>query len=387
MVRKLIFSMVGVFACGLLHAQVSLTNGVNSLELSGSVSTYYNYRILDSVSTEKDKNRFNLRDAQIQLEGRKGKNWDYELQVDLADLGIGSVDPENPGLMDAWMKYKGFSWFDIRLGYGKLAWSRYSLIPFTYSAYWQRPEFLRGSILSRRDIGLELSRDFFNERLVIIGSVYNGLGEVSLRGDNDVTGALEYVGRVEFSWPIAMKYRETDDKHLRKPVVNFGMGGRYTERNLPQGELFPSGAAGEYGLKITDGSKFSYGADGVFMYRGLSINAEFYQSINTPQDTASSYLQGISLAKTKGNYKTGGFVVQGNYFIKPLKLILSARYENYNLNDLLLGINERISGAIAYQFDGFRSMIKLQTVHILQFENLRPPDWTDQFRIGWQYMF
>ena len=69
------------FLCGTLTAQVSLTNGVNSLEISGAVSTYYNYRILDSVSTEKDKNRFNLRDAQIQLEGRKGKNWEYELRA------------------------------------------------------------------------------------------------------------------------------------------------------------------------------------------------------------------------------------------------------------------------------------------------------------------
>jgi hypothetical protein len=98
-------------------------------------------------------------------------------------------------------------------------------------------------------------------------------------------------------------------------------------------------------------------------------------------------LQGYTFAKSGGIYKTGGLVIQGNYFIKKAGLILSVRYEQYNLNDLLPGYNERISAAVAYQFDGFRSMIKLQTLHILQFENLRPPDWTDQFRIGWQYLF
>jgi len=379
--------VVLILLCNTAIGQISWTNGKTSLELSGGISTYYNYRILDSVSTEKDKNRFNLRDAQLQFEGRKGKNWEFELQVDLADLGIGSVDPENPGLMDAWMQYKGFPLFDIRLGYGKIAWSRYSLIPFTYSAYWQRPEFLRGSIVSRRDVGIELSKAFWKDRIQLYAGAWNGLGEVSLRGDNDVTGALEYTGRVEVGYPLLMKNREVDDKSLPKPVFNAAFSSRYTKRELPVGELFPAGASGEYGLRLTNGTKYTFGGDFVFMYRGFSLLGEFYRSVNTPLDTASSYLQGYTFAKSGGIYKTGGMVIQGNYFIKKAGLILSARYEQYNLNDLLPGYNERISAAVAYQFDGFRSMIKLQTLHILQFENLRPPDWTDQFRIGWQYLF
>ena len=68
------------------NAQVTIGNGENSLEISGVLSTYYNYRILENGVNEKDKNRFNLRDAQIQLEGREGKNWEYKLQIDFADI-------------------------------------------------------------------------------------------------------------------------------------------------------------------------------------------------------------------------------------------------------------------------------------------------------------
>ena len=382
-----IIAFVGFLFQIQLNAQLTLTNGDNSLEISGSISTYYNFRSLDSGIVEKDKNRFSLRDAQIQLEGRKGKNWEYELQFDLADLAQTSVDPENPGLMDAYIKYKGFRFFQVRMGYGKIEWSRSSLTPFVYSAYWQRAEFLRGNMSSRRDVGVDLSKSFWKQRAQLNLGIYTGLGEQSLGGDNDASGALEYTGRFTLGWPTQYRYREIDDRKVKKTMFGLGVQARYTERNLPDGEFFPAGAAGEYGIKVINGKKLGYGFDAAFQWKGFSAQFEIQQFKITPQDTNSSFFYGYSVEQTGGHFYAGGWTSQINYSLKKLNLIVSARYEDYNINDLLVGNNERFSAAIAYQFDDFRSMIKAQFIHIIQEENIDTPDWKQQFRIGWQYQF
>ena len=133
------------------NAQVSLSNGNHMIEISGSASTYYNQRILKESSNNHNKDRFKLRNAQIQIEGRIKDIWAYELQVDFADMAAnnaGEIDPENPRLMDAYVEYKGLDWFDIKLGYSKVPYSRSSMTPFGFSPYWQRAELVRGSMFS-----------------------------------------------------------------------------------------------------------------------------------------------------------------------------------------------------------------------------------------------
>ena len=387
MLRNRLAALLILAFFGKADAQVTLGNGDNSLEISGLISTYYNYRSLETGVEEKDKNRFNLRDAQIQLEGRKGNNWEYKLQVDLADILQKSADPENPGLMDAWIQYKGFKLFDVRVGYGKIAWSRSSLTPFTYSPYWQRAEFLRGSFLSRRDIGVDVSKTFWKQRASIDLGIYTGLGEASLGGDNDASGALEYTGRFTLGWPTQFRNREIDDRHVRIPMFGLGLSGRYTKRNLPAGEFFPAGAASDYGIKVIDGTKRTVGIDFAAQWQGISAQFELIQSQLTPSDTSSNFLQGYTRQQTDGHFFAGGWVAQLNYHFAPAKLIISGRYETSNANDLLIGINERVSGAIAYQINGYQSMIKAQFIHIISSESINAGDWTNQFRIGWQYQF
>ncbi|MBC7439471.1 MAG: hypothetical protein H7250_05740, partial [Flavobacterium sp.] len=51
-------------------AQLTITNGNHTLEISGGISCYYNARNLKSGEFDNSKDRFRLRDAQLQLEGR-----------------------------------------------------------------------------------------------------------------------------------------------------------------------------------------------------------------------------------------------------------------------------------------------------------------------------
>jgi len=91
--------------------------------------------------------------------------------------GSNIIDGENPGLMDAYVKYKGLKFIDIQVGYGKTPYSRNSLVPFFLSPYWQRAQITRGDIFSRRDIGVTLSQSFWKQRINVYGGIYNGIGE------------------------------------------------------------------------------------------------------------------------------------------------------------------------------------------------------------------
>lgn len=375
------------------YAQISITNGKHSLEISGAMSTYYNYRFYkDSLNgkviDDYKKNRFKLKDAQFQLEGRYGNEYEYELQIDLADLANLGEDPTNPGLMDAYFKYKGFKPFDIQLGYGKTPYSRSSLTPFIYSVYWQRAQIARGDFFGRRDIGVTLSQDFWKQRINVYLGAYTGLSEISIKGDNDASGKLEYIGRVDIAYPSRFRYREIDDKVSPIPMFALGINGRYANKVLPDGETFPSFSTGEFGTKLISGKKTTIGADFAFQFKGFSLLAEYHRLKITPQDTTSSLLAGLPMSKTEGYVLAGGSILQMNYYAKSLKTIVSARWEQLNINDLIKGESQRLSIGIAYQLKGFNSMIKAQYFHVLTEEDVVDPlKWTNQIRVGWQYLF
>ena len=372
-------------------SQLTLSNGNHTLEITGGISSYYNERNLKSNEFDKSKNRFKLRDAQLQLEGRIGKIYEYELQIDFADIAANNAntipDPENPGLMDAYIKYKGLGFVDIQLGYGKLFYSRSSMVPFVYSAYWQRADLVRGDIFSQRDVGITIMKNFWNQRINVYAGIYTGLGEISLNGENDASGQLEYSGRVDFSYPSRFRYRDIDDKISAVPMFAIGINGRYANKSLPDGEVFPAFSEGEFGLKVINGKKYVYGFDAAFQYMGFSAQFEMHQIKGEPKLDNDLLFNNLSKAQTKGYFLSGGYVAQVNYFAKSIKTVISARYEELDLNDLVKGNSRRFSPAIGYQLDGFDAMIKFQYFNIIKEESIDPFKWNEQFRIGFQLNF
>lgn len=376
---------------GLSSGQITMTNGDHTIEITGSISTYYNHRFMKEGELNLRKNRFRLRDAQLQIEGRYKKTIEYELQVDFSDIGqslTGVIDPENPGIMDAYVHYKGLGIVDLTFGYTKLPYSRSSLVPFVYTPYWQRAEIVRGDIFSRRDIGVSLSKTFWRQRVKIEGGIYNGLGELSLRGDNDPSGNLEYIGRAEVAYPSRFRYRDIDDRITPVPMFAAGFNARYTDKSQPVGNrTLPGGASGEYNVKVIDGKKYVYGFDLAFQWMGFSAQYEFHYYRATPRDSNNFMLMGLPKWQTGGFFQGGGMYGQLNYFSKPLKSIFSVRYEELMLNDLISGKMVRFGGAYAFQLNGWKSMIKVQYWLIDQEDPLDPLRWTSQVRLGWQYLF
>ena len=376
---------------GKTNAQVTISNGKHIIEISGSISTYYNNRQLKFGEEDKNKNRFKLRDAQLDIEGRVGSDYEYNLKLDFADMAANNsgveIDPENPGLMEATIKYKGFQFLDVEMGYGKVYYSRSSMNPFNFSPYWQRAELVRGSIFSRRDVGATLMKNFWKQRANIYIGAYTGLGELSLTGDNDPSGQLEYIGRFDIAYPSRYRYREIDDRVTPIPMFSLGVNGRFMNKKLPAGEDFPTNALGEYGIKVIDGKRYVYGLDASFQYMGFSGQFEIHQVRSEPQNKNNPLFQNFTSQQTKGYVLSGGYIAQANYFIKDMKTIVSARYEELDLNDLVKGRSERFSTAIAYQMNGYNAMIKFQYFNIIKEESIDPLKWDQQFRLGIQFQF
>jgi hypothetical protein len=378
-----------LFFSSLTFAQLTLSNGNHVLEITGSTSTYFNNRNLKPGENDFKKDRFRLRDAQLQLEGRVGNTWEYELQVDFVDLAsanAGIIDPENPGLMEAMVNYKGLGFIEIQAGYGKINYSRSSMVPFLFTPYWQRAQVAR-DFFSRRDVGLTLKSDFWNQRVNVYAGVYTGLGENSLQGDNDPSGQLEYAGRVDIAYPSRFRYRDIDDKISPVPMVAVGVNGRYSNKTLAEGRTFPEFSQGEYGMRVINGEKMLYGFDVAVQYMGFSAQFELHQLRGKPLLETDPLFQGYNLQQTNGYFKAGGYYTQLNYFSPKLKTIVSIRYEEMDWSDLVPGKSKRISPAIAYQINGFNAMIKAQYFGIIQEDPLDTLKWEEQFRIGIQFAF
>jgi len=273
------------------------------------------------------------------------------------------------------------------MGYGKVYYSRSSMNPFNFSPYWQRAELVRGSIFSRRDVGVTLMKNFWKQRANIYVGAYTGLGELSLAGDNDPSGQLEYIGRFDISYPARYRYREIDDRVTPIPMFCLGVNGRFMNKKLPDGEVFPTNATSEYGLKVIDGKRYVYGLDASFQYMGFSGQFEIHQVRSEPQNPNDPLFRNFTAQQTKGYVLSGGYIAQANYFIKNIKTIVSARYEELDLNDLVKGNSERFSTAIAYQMNGYNAMIKFQYFNIIKEESIDPLKWDEQFRIGMQFQF
>ena len=384
--KKIVYLVFILLTGNLVQAQISISTGDHNLEISARISAFYNQRFLKSGIENNDKNRFRLRDAQFIVEGRVKNDWEYEVQVDFAGIGSNDNDPTNTALRDAFIAYKGLNVFNIKLGYSKLPYSRSSLTPFPYSIYWQREQIARGELFSRRDVGITLYKDFWKKRINTYAGVYTGLGESSLSGDNDASGNPEFVARVNLAYPAPMKYRDIDYTHSPIPLFSVGINGRYANKNLPDGEVFPEGATGKFDMKVINGKKYTYGMDFSFQYMGLSGQFEIHQIRAEPQNENDALFLGLTPAQTEGKVLAGGYSSKLNYFFKDLKTIVSVRYEQLDLNDLNPGNSKRISAALAYQIKGFDAMVKLQYFNNLnEQESIDTLDWNEQVRLGLQF--
>jgi hypothetical protein len=409
-------------------AQISFNAGHHNFEISGAIYGFYNHRFdansrLNSFSPDPlpnnadyNNNRFDLRNAVITFEGRSGRNFEYQVQYNFAKTS--DNDPENPALMDAYMAYKGFKYVKIKAGYQKLPYSRMSQTSFSYMPFVQRAEIIRGEVFSRRDIGIVLYQDYWNQRVNAYLGAFSGNGESALTGRNDINGKLEYVGRVDVSYPVRLRYREIDVNHSPVPIFQVGVNARYKQRADPRlndgndapfnPNLPPFPTVPRYELKNIQGTKRMVGFDLAAQYQGLAFQFEWHQMRVHPGATYLSFLNGKE-AQTNF-FKAGGFVGQLTYHAKPLKSAFAVRYDRLLANDLAgsrptddyfggidaldfgkdaanISTQENVSLGYMYFMNGFNSVLRIDYRWRWRKDLVNNRNAADQIRIGWQYLF
>lgn len=384
-----------------------ISSGDNVVKIGTIVSSYLDFRQYPAGDPQSNidytKNTIKPKDARLDIKGRIGDDYEYHLQLDFAEWGS-TYAPDGGPLDDANFTYKGLrKLFNINVGYGKVPFSLNSLVEHYELPYWERPQISKGDFMSRRDMGIRLDRSWWDGRIRAEGGVYTGVGEVVLGGTNDPSGAFEYIGRVEASFPENHNEEIVDVKGLTTPNISIGVNDRYSKRDLPGGDTSTSAqflpsetgellnsSASNLDFKVVNGEKNIFGFDVSVEWQHFSAQFESDMLKATPQNPNDPLLMG----KATNYFRAGGWYAQGNYFIAPAKMIVSYRYDELNANDLLPGDATHWAAGLCYQLKGYNSMIKAEFDQNLQFQNaaawkyggeaINTSKWHNEYRIGWQ---
>ncbi len=357
------------------QAQFVLTDGKKTLEISGVVYTFYNYRFLQSGDDNKDKNLFRLRDARIKFVGDLKKKIAFNLDINFAGLPSLNTDESatfNPFLNDANITWTSPGKIDFCIGYQGIEYSRSSMASIFTSPFMERPQFTKGDYFNRRDLGVSIDKKFWEKRIRLNLGVFNGLG--SPVPDNDRSGNLLYSGRIDFSYPAKVDFDEADLNKLDKPNFAFGLNGMYSNKQQATNP--------EYPIDV-NGKRYVYGADFQFMWKGFSFQAELNQLRGTPNDTADVWLYG----QNTNYFRTGAWTLSGSYYAKKLNSLFGVRYDDVNFSDIVRGDDRRqLSVAYTYMLNDFKTCFRIQYWHRFE-QSLTGEPWNDdQLRIGVQVM-
>jgi len=349
--------------------------GKKKLEISGVVYTFYNRRFYKEGETNKDKNLFRLRDARIKFIGDLKKKIAFNLDINFAGLESLNTDESatfNPFLNDANITWTAPGDIDLSVGYMGIDYGRSSMASIFTSPFMERPQFTKGDYYNRRDLGVCLTRQFWDKRVRLNAGVYNGLG--TPLPDNDKSGNLLYSARADFSYPQKVDYDEADLDHLDKPNFAVGVNGMYSNKQKAPDPEYPI---------YVNGKRMVYGADFQFMYKGLSFQAEINQMRGTPNDTNDVWLNG----QNTSYFRSGAWTVSASYYITKAKSLIALRYDDVNLNDIVRGDDRRqLSIAYSYMLNDFKTCFRIQYWKRFN-QGLTGEPWNqDQLRVGVQVL-
>lgn len=365
-----------VFSSAPAFARFSLSRGTDSIEFTGAISAYYNYRFYDASETDLKKNRFVLKDAQFKIQGLTYEIFEYELQLDFAGFQldrIGSDDLDSM-IMDAFVEID--LPVDVTVGYQKVPYSFSSLCASVNSPFIDRGEFV-DSAFYRRDLGIKLSKSFWKQRIRIDAGIFNGNGKILKNGDE--SGNPEYAARLSVAFPARYRYDEIDFKLSPIPLFVVGANVRYTEKGEDivndDDDLFPL---------MIDGTKLMYGFDAEFSYMGFSLQAEWHQIKGTSENGTNSVFFPVEAE----SFLVGAFQLQANYYFDAIDTILAVRYDEVNPSTLVAGNTRRsLSYSLNYLLDDeFNAAIKLNYFQHLAYPNTELKWKEDELRLLFQLL-
>lgn len=385
------------FADNPAASQFTLSSESNTLQIGGRISGYYENRILknDTSYQKKNHNGFGVKDFDLDILGKTANKFVYEFHASLIDLVSAAAtqntaNPANSGIKAAYIQYKGWP-VHIKFGYDKLPYSQGSMSEVWGTPFWSHANLYGGDLFSRRDFGLTLNYRFLKDRINLYGGVYSGMGENFFEYGNDASGAFEYVGRAEFSYPAKMKYHIIDQENSVQPVFRIAVNARYADKTQPKGASIYTdepNAPGAYGIRVIDGKRLSYGGDAIVKYKGLSATFEMHIIQLKPTLATDGVYNNTTAALNNSVVNAGGFNTGLNYNWEKKHSVFSVMYEEVNASDLYAGLQDWLYLAYAYKFSGFNSVAKIEYyIPTTEDKAQNPLHYTGQLRVGYQIVF
>ena len=388
----------------------TLNSNNNILQIGGRVSGFYEYRMLKSGQTNLKHNNFAFKDVDLDLMGKTSGHFKYELQLSILDIvsaaAIGNTtssntvqaasnvgpNPENTGFKAAYLAYEGKSLpFHVKFGYDKVPYSQGSLNDVYGTPFWSHANLFGGDFFSRRDLGVTLYDRFWKGRIGAYAGAYSGLGENIIAYQGDGSGKLEYIGRVDVSYPSKYKYDLIDEEVSPVPVFRVGVNARYADKTQPTGRSIykdAPDAPGAYGIRIIDGKRLAFGGDFIIKYKGISATFEAHIIDLKPTSNTDGLYAGTPVSFNGSHVKAGGFATGVNYNWEQIHSVVSVNYEDINANDLLKGDAHWLYFGYAYKVSGFGSVFKVQYYVPVQEDAASDPlKYTGQLRLGYQLVF
>ena len=382
-------------------AQHTFTNGSNTLEISGYLITYYQYRkpIVATTSSDLHKSTFQLDDARLNIKGFAHGRFKYEVEINYIDIMTiafgGTAELKHIPLTEANVTYVN-PYVNIRAGYLKVPFSSSSINDKVPSPFLQRTLIADGDYFSRRDAGILLSHDFLHQRIGLTAGIISGMGEAIVLGAGDPNGMPEMVGRLTLS-NAHYRDEEIDFRNLSKPLFRVVIDARYSNKtqymgtNVPMTQIDTTNPWAN--VRNVNGQKYSYGLEADFMWHGFSFQFERNVGImkihQLASDGTNDKLYTLLTKSYNTNYfKNGGYLLQANYYNRKLWSAFAVRYSDFNPSDLAVGAVQR---TMTFGYNFFMKPYNLTLKFHYDYRFKLPSTgvkWdNDQFRGGFQYTF
>ncbi|OGW51414.1 MAG: hypothetical protein A2V62_08785 [Nitrospirae bacterium RBG_19FT_COMBO_58_9] len=358
--------------------------------------------------SENDSSQFNIRRARLMFMGHL---FTPDLKYFIQLAGETAENAQNPGsvqLLDATVISTHVPLLNVQAGQYKVYFNRAQINNATSMQFAERAlvmDAFTANGLNRRDIGLTIMNDEEIYPVNYYFGVFNGLGpgfnrfgsfsseqptadcaggqaggtptgcdaaqrnlNANLRSD---VSQLMYAARL--NWNILgrpgyaegdMAYSETPQlavggAYAYNPAINTATDNGFIGTDLAnlnvRRQLATLGNARQLGWGILDYSTYAF--DGVFKYRGFSLQGEWYwKNINRHQKTAP-FLGPV--ADANGGFAPGllgnatGWYVQSGYYLIPRKLQLAGRYAWWDPDTNAAGdLIKQVDAALTYYVNG-----------------------------------
>lgn len=330
--------------------------------------------------SENDGSSFNVRRLRFYFMGHLfDPDFKYYIQF-RSETAENAQTPGALSLLDANFTVTRFPWANVQFGQYKVYFNRSQINSTASMQFAERAlvmDAFTASGLDRRDIGITIMNDEELFPIQYYFGIFNGAGpsfnrfgsftseeatvgcpggqtsgnpfpspascpanqrniNANLRLDVD---QLMYVGRLNWNILGRAGYGEGDLAYSEKPQLSVGGGYAYNPSintssdnafvgldlaNLNyRRQLAAFGNGRQLGLGVVDYS--TWAVDGVFKYRGFSLQSEFYFK-NVNRHTKTQCLNAACSVTAPNFGNAMGWYVQGGYYLIPRKLEFAARF-------------------------------------------------------------